>query len=202
MARPRVNKEGKSELEKAQESFDQFESDVKNLTLDRMNEAPVEEKEPQTKLSSSEWNKSKEIYLKPSKTIDPGPVPKTGKYTDVFNEKWRESYEFDKKYVRFMAENFEIIGETICLWTRPYPGLPAEYWEVPANKPVWGPRYLAEQIKRKNYHRLVMNDHRQVGTDHAGTYVGGIVADTTIARLNAQPAPLTQVSFHKKVSNF
>ena len=46
------------------------------------------------------------------------------------------------------------LSEKIEIWTRPYGGIPAEYWEVPSNKPVWGPRYLAEQIKRARYHTV------------------------------------------------
>jgi hypothetical protein len=202
MPRPKVNSSAQKELDQAQETFDKFETDVKSMTMDRMNEAPKEETEPQTKLSSKEWNDATEIYLKPIKTIFPGPVPKTGKYTDVFNEKFREAYEFDTKYVRFIAENHEIIGEKINAWTKPYSGMPAEQWEIPANKPVWGPRHLAEKLKRCCYHRLVMNDHQSVGNDHAGTYVGGIVADTIKHRLDAQPAPKTQISFNRKASSF
>jgi hypothetical protein len=202
MARPKVNSAGQQELDKAQEKFEKFETEVKNLTLDQMNKAPHEDVEPQTKMSSREFHEAPEIYLKPVKTIAPGPIPKTGEMTDKFNEKYRDAWEFDKQYVRFIAENMEDIGGTITIWTRPYGGLPAEMWEVPTNKPIWGPRYLAEQIKRKCFHRLVMNDHRQTGSDHTGTYVGGIVADTIKHRLNAQPAPKAQMSFNRKVSNF
>ena len=86
---------------------------------------------------------SKDIYLKPIKSI--GSPQK-------FNEKFRDSYNYDKEYVHFVALNNEIIGEQIDIWTRPYGGMPAEEWIVPCGKPVWGPRYLAEQIKRRRYH--------------------------------------------------
>jgi len=66
---------------------------------------------------------------------------------------------FQKEYVQFIAENKEIIGETIEIWTRPFGGMPAEFWKVPVNKPVWGPRYLAEQIKRCYY--LVIKTNAQ-----------------------------------------
>jgi len=201
MARPKVNSQGERELAKTQEQFEKFDEEVKSLTLDRMNQAPKEEKEDQTKLTAAQCSKMNEIYLKPVKTINPGCAPKSGKMTDVFNEKWRNEYEYDRKYVRFIAENHEIIGETIKIWTRPYSGIPAEYWEVPVNKPVWGPRYLAEQIKRKNYHRLVMNDHKQVGQDGMATYVGGIVVDSVVQRIDAKPCPQAQVSFNR-ASNF
>jgi hypothetical protein len=200
--KPKVNSFGARELEKAAEKFDKFDEDVKALTLDRMKEAPKEEKEEQTKLSQKDWEKAGEIYLKPHKSIAPGPKPKTGEFTDKFNEKFRESYNYDKEYVRFVAENNEIIGETIDIWTRPYPGVPAEEWLVPTNKPVWGPRYLAEQIKRKNYHRLTMNNHVVKEETQMGTITGGIVADSIVQRLDAKSAPKTTISFHKKVSSF
>ena len=44
---------------------------------------------------------------------------KNGKFTDVFNEKFRKAYEFDKEYVRFIAENYEIIGESISFGHAP-----------------------------------------------------------------------------------
>lgn len=205
MARPKVNSSAQIELDKAQESFEKFDQDVKSMTLDRMNQAPMEEHEPQTQLSSKQWNEAPEIYLKPKRTMHSSPIPKgpnAGKMMDIFNEAHREAWEYDKKYVRFTAENYEIIGETIILWTKPYQGIPAEEWEVPANKPVWGPRYLAEKLKRCCYHRLVMNDHKVAGSDHAGTYTGGIIADTIKHRIDAVPAPKTQISFNRKVSNF
>jgi hypothetical protein len=86
-----------------------------------------------------------------------------------------------------IAENKEIIGETIEIWTRPYGGMPAEFWKVPCNKPVWGPRYLAEQIKRAHYHRLTMQENRIVGSDGMGQYFGSMAVDSTIQRLDAMP---------------
>jgi hypothetical protein len=202
MARPKVNSASEQELDKVQEKFESFEKEVKSMTMDRLNEAPVESSEPQTKMSSKEFREAPEIYLKPTKTIHSGPAPKSGKMTDIFNEKFRKEWEYDKQYVRFIAENHEIIGEAIPMWTKPYQGIPAEFWEVPANKPVWGPRHLAEKLKRCCYHRLVMNDHKVVEHGMGGAMVGAIVADTTKHRLDAQSAPKTQVSFHRKVSNF
>jgi len=31
---------------------------------------------------------------------------------------------------------------------KPFPGMPAEEWAIPTNKPINGPRYVAEQIKK------------------------------------------------------
>jgi len=168
------------ELDKAEAQFEAFDQNVKDMTLDRMNAAPKKEEEPQTKLSQSEIAKSKDIYLKPEKVISCSPK-------DKFNEDYRKQYEFDKEYVNFIAEHKEIIGETIDIWTRPYGGMPAEYWKVPTNKPIWGPRYLAEQIKSKCYHRLVMQQNNISGADSMGQYYGTMAVDTTIQRLDAIP---------------
>jgi len=169
---------GNKELDKAQDQFEAFDKNIKDLTLDRMNMAPKQEVEPQTKLSSNEIAKSKEIYLKPKRTIGS---------KEKFNEDYRKDYEFDKEYVNFIAENKEIIGETIDLWTKPYAGLPAEWWEVPVNKPVWGPRYLAERIKGCRYHRLVMQQNVSTGGDGYGQYYGSMAVDTSVQRLDAMP---------------
>jgi len=167
------------EINKAEAQFQAFDKEVKEMTLDRMNQAPKLETEPQTKLSQSDIAKSRDIYLKPVKTIGCGPK-------DKFNEKFRADYEFQKEYVQFIAENNEIIGEEIDIWTRPFGGMPAEEWKVPCNKAVWGPRYLAEQISRKVYHRLVMKD-QVTGGDHTAQYYGSMSVDTTIPRLEARP---------------
>jgi len=173
------------DLQKAAEQFDKFDSEIKSMTMDRLNTAPKEEVEPQTKLSSTEIGKSKDIYLKPERTLPPGTDPKSGR-VEQFNDKFREQYNYDKEYVQFIAENKEILGETIEMWTKPYPGMNCEFWKVPTNKPVWGPRYLAEQIKRKNYHRLMMQD-KPTNMEGGMTYYGQMTVDTTIQRLDAMP---------------
>ena len=178
-SKPQVSsKAAQKELDKAEEQFKKFDENVKNLTLDRMNEAPNQEREQQTKLSQKELSKSKDVYLKPKRTISS---------KEKFNEAFRDDYNFAKEYVCFIAENHEIIGETIHMWTKKFPGVSAEEWEVPTNKPVWGPRYLAEQIKACTYHRLVMEDGRVTSADHMGSYTGQMVVDSIKHRLDAHP---------------
>jgi hypothetical protein len=169
---------GNIELDKAEKQFDKFESEVKDMTYDRMNAAPKQDLEPQTKISGRDISKSTDVYLKPDKTIG---------CRDKFNEDYREEYNFSKEYVQFIAENKEIIGEVIELWTRPFAGMPAEFWKVPVNKPVWGPRYLAERIKGCIYSRLVMQENKMTGSDGHGQYFGSMAVDTKIQRLDAYP---------------
>lgn len=183
MARPpRVNSEGQNELEKAKEQIDAFSDQIQSLNLDTLQSAKKEEVEPQTKLSQNEIARSRHIYLKPARTISS---------REKFNEGFRDEYNFAKEVVHFIAENKEIIGETIELWTKPYPGLPAEFWQVPTNKPVWGPRYLAERIRGCQYRVLKMDESdsekNTSGRDAIATYKGVITVDRQVSRLSAEP---------------
>jgi hypothetical protein len=184
--KPKVNSAGERELENVAKQFDAFDANVKELTQDAMNKAPKLETEPQTKIAKADIEKSKDVYLKPKRTI--GSVEK-------FNEKFREQFNFAKEYVCFIAENKELIGEAIELWTKPFPGLPAEEWVVPANTPVYGPRYLAERLKSCNYHRLVMKQSMSDNRNPDAMFYGNMVADSIIQRIDAFPVSNTKSIF-------
>lgn len=175
---PKVSSSGEKELDKCDKQFKEFDEQVKSMTLDRMNMAPKQDVDQQTKMSQGDIDKNNSLYLKPTKSIGS---------REKFNENYRDEYNHAKEYVNFTAENKEIIGETIEMWTKPFAGMPAEFWKVPVNKPVWGPRYLAEQIKRAYYHRLTMNQHTSTGADGMGQYYGAMAVDTTVQRLDAIP---------------
>lgn len=175
---PLHTSEAQKELDKCEKQFEEFDEQIKSLTLDRMNEAPKKELEPQTKLSSKEIENSQDIYLKPFRTISS---------REKFNEKFRDDYNFAKEYVRFIAENKEIKGETIDVWTKKFPGQPAEEWLVPVNKPVWGPRYLAEQIRACSYHTFVMDNSKPSAQHQFGTDTGQMIVDNVVPRLTAEP---------------
>lgn len=192
MGRPTKLPSAAQELEKAEQQFEAFDKNIKELTLDRMNEVPKEEKEPVHKLSEEEISKSNDTYLKPARTIG---------CRKPFNEKFRDKYNFAKEYVRFIPENKEIIGETIELWTKPYAGVPAEFWKIPCGKPVWGPRYLAERIASCKYHRLVMQQNTITNADGMGQYYGSLAVDTTVQRLDAIPVS-TRKSIFMGASGF
>src|SRR6187402_96631 len=94
--KPKINSAGERELQKAEEQFKAFDENVKSLTLDRMNEAPKIEVEPTHKISQREISESKDIYLKPNRSI---------MSQEKFNENYRSEYNFAKEYVYFIAEN-------------------------------------------------------------------------------------------------
>lgn len=177
--RPKAqNSESAKELDKAEKQFQEFDNQVKSMTMDRMKAAPTKEVEPQTKMSQDDIEKSKEIYLKPKRSIAS---------REKFNEDYREDYNYAMELVRFIPENKEIIGETIELWTKPFAGMPAQEWSVPTGKPVWGPRHLAERLANCKYHRLTMQQHVMTETNHVGQMFGAMAVDTTVQRLDAIP---------------
>lgn len=174
---PNVNSAGEKELQKLQSDFDNFQEQVSSLNMDSFNSLPKRETEQQTKLSQKEISKTPDVYMRPIKTIS---------CAERFNEAYRSEYEFAKEYVYFTAENKEVIGESLDFWTKPFAGVPAEEWKIPVNKPIWAPRYVAEQIKRKSYTKLVMKE-RPTQSSHEGSYYGEMVGEEKIQRLDAHP---------------
>lgn len=191
MSKPKVNSSAQRELDKAEEKFDKYQEDLKSLSYEDARKAPILEEEKQTKLSSIEQQKSGDIYLKPSRTLSDN---------QKFNEKWQKEWEYRSQYVKFIAEHRELIGEKIEVWTHPYGGKGASFWEVPTNKPVWGPRYLADQIKNCIYIRYVTSDHK-TSIDGQGTYYGSLVATNRINRIDAYPV-VEHKSIHMGESSF
>lgn len=185
MNKPKVSSSGEKELNKVEVQLKEFNDSVNKLTVDAMNQAPLNHVEPQTNLSTKQLDNSKQVYLKPHKAIGS---------REKFNENYRNEYEEAKQYVHFIAENKEVIGEDIDLWTKPFAGMPAEWWKVPVNKPVHAPRYVAEQIKRCKYHKMIM---REAVTNSDGTaqYYGAMAVDTTEQRLDAHPVNETKSIF-------
>ena len=192
--KPRSNSASEREMEKISSQFDSFEKNIKDLTLDRMNEAPLKETAPH-EMSQKQMANSKDIYLKPKRTVSC-----SGK--EQFNEKFRDDYNYQKEYVYFTAYHNELIGAPAEFWVRPYGGLPAEEWEVPTGKPVWAPRYVAERIKGCKYHRLSMDETKTTGLNSAGTMYGQLVVDNTVQRLDATPASKSKSIFMGSDSGF
>lgn len=166
------------ELDKAEKQFKEFEDNINSLTMDRMNQAPKLEQEPIHKIAQADIADAKDIYLKPFRSISS---------REKFNEDYRSDYNHAKEYVYFIAEHREIIGEDIDVWTKPFAGMPCEWWKVPVGKPVWAPRYVAERIKGCSYHRLSMQNTVTDSTG-MGQFYGQMAVDTTIQRLDALPA--------------
>lgn len=180
--KPRVNSDGERELQKVEQQIQSFENCAK--TASKQENIPMEDKEPIHKISQEEVEKMGDIYLKPIRRIAPGADSKTG-FKETFNEKFRSEYEHAKEYVRFIPEHREIIGEVIECWTKKFPGTYCEFWKIPTGRPVWGPRYLKEQLQDCKYVRYMMDQRVTTGGDGMGQYYGGMIAEKIIQRLDA-----------------
>lgn len=178
MSTAKVNSKSQQELDRVSDQFDKFDEQVKSLTQDEMSKAPIADFEPQTKISAREANKVDAQYIKPARSINS---------KEQFNEKYRNEWEAKKKYVRCIVENREIIGEKVECWSKPFPGVAAEFWQIPVNKPIYIPQHLAEQLASRCYHRLMMDESKSVSADGHGTYYGAITVKETIQRIDARP---------------
>lgn len=192
LSKPKVSASAQRHLDKAEAQFDKYHEELKSLSQNDIKSAPVREEEMQTKLSQREIQKNNDLWLKPERTIPD---------RQTFNEKFRKDWEFAKEYVNFIAEHKEIVGEKIEIWTHPFGGVGASFWRVPVNKPIWGPRYLAEQIKSRTYVRYKTEDRvTQPGQDF--TMYGTMVAESQIQRLDAYPVKQAKTHFMNSAENF
>jgi len=102
-----------------QKQLDTYDENIKSLTLDRMNEAPKEESAP-VELSQKQIEKAGEVYIKPTRWIADG---------QKFNKDYEKQWEFAKEYVKCIPVHNELKGDRIEMWTHPFGGKGAEFWE-------------------------------------------------------------------------
>jgi hypothetical protein len=151
-------------------------NESKSLDVNEMNKAPKREfAEP--KVSQNQISEC-DNYFKPVRWIADN---------QKFNTRFEKEWEFAKEYVQCIPVNNELKGEMIEFWTHPFGGKGAEFWRLPSNKPVWIPRYAAEQLTKCKYHRLVMDRSKFTNSDNSGQYFGEMVVETTVNRLDALP---------------
>ena len=110
----------------------QLTQDLSELTVDKINQAPVIEPEPQTKLTNKQLADSMGLlYIEPIRKMPPfGTLP----------EKLKKEHARDWEYVKGIYENIESMGESAEFWYVKYPGDPDCLWRIPANIPVFVPR--------------------------------------------------------------
>ncbi len=173
--RPKINSEGQKELDRVEDQLSSFK-DSMHEARDKSATLPIRETEPQTKIAQSDLNKSGVIYLKPKRTFPS---------KEKFNERFRDEYNYQREYVDFIAENKEVVGETIDFCIKKFPGMPVEEWEIPVNKAVSAPRYVKERIEDCSYTVFVTTD-AATGSEGGMKYYGQMVAEQRRARLSAR----------------
>ncbi len=175
MSKPKINAEGQKELERVDDQINQFTESMNKAVNDGRTLA-IQESEPQTKKSQQELKASGTIYLKPKRTVFS---------REKFNEKFRTEFNEKSQYVEFVAENKEVIGESIDFWTKPFPGIPAEEWIVPVNKTVSAPLYVKQRIQECGY-TIYRTSDTPVQSEGGIVYYGQMVAEERKQRLDAR----------------
>jgi len=183
--RPRfLESEKNKEIEKVDLQIDALTQQMSALDQDTINKAPIRETEPQTLMTKAQEKYTDAPVIKPTKSMSAvgKPIPKQAK---ARKEGW--------EYVKVIAEHNELIGENIELWINPFAGDPCSYWEIPTNKPIYIPRFLAEHLATRNYHRLKMQDRpatqltAEMHSDGMASQPSGqFVAKETIRRIDCR----------------
>lgn len=164
------------ELDRAEAQFEKFDTEVKNLTLDRMNESSEVEK-PSVEISKKDAYKDG-VYIKPVRSISS---------KEPFNERFREAHTRAWEYVKCQAVNGEILGEKIELWNKKFPGDPATFWQIPVGVNIYIPRMIAKQISECKYHRLRMEQNTITENSGGMQYYGSLAVDSTVQRMDCVP---------------
>ena len=177
MARPpKVNSLGEKQLQQAEKQLEKFTEEVKELASSDSSPT-IRETEPQTKLSSKEVAKTDAPYIRPSRVICS---------KETFNENFRREYEEAKKYVKCIVENNEIRGDIVETWVKKFPGMPAEFYQVPVNKPIYLPRMVADHLASRFYTRFSMADKSPTEI-REGEPMQTMVAKEQIRRIDCRP---------------
>jgi hypothetical protein len=184
--KPRLsNRESNIELEKVEKQFEESEMNttahqMANLTLDERSHVPLQENDPQTKLSKKQLADMGYIIVKPKKRLGTSQKPEP---------KWQKEREHAWQLVKAILEHKESPGEVIEMWTHPFKGDSYDFWELPTNKPVLIPRHLANDVAASNYIQYKMEEDKKnvVNEDGETVYIGKKVTTSRKSRLSAQP---------------
>lgn len=165
---------------KGLENLEKTTEEMKNLTVDEINKAPLTEVEPQTKMSKEEVEHYDAPVIKPTRSFPAHSKP---------SSKEKKERERGWELVKCIAENVEIYGEKIEFWLNKYLGDPTHFWEIPVNKPIYLPRFVAEHLATRTYHRFKMVD-RSGRSFMEGSSSGeeSLVVRETLARVTCKPA--------------
>lgn len=154
MARPRKVSSGMIQQEKERIDDQVTDFQQKNLestSMDAVAAAPIKETAAQTQISAKQIEKTDAPWIKPSRSYSPGKGEKRIPQLEA-------EIARGKEYIKCIAENAECLGARLEFWLKKYPGEPCHFWEIPVNRPVYLPRYVAEHISTRWYSRIKMSE--------------------------------------------
>lgn len=146
------------EIDRVEAQLDAAKEAIDNLSIDKIeSEAPqAEELEQQTKISKKQEREYDAPVIKPFSS-EPSPGMRNPKFQEVIKRCAKKTAKA-KELVRVIVENNEVIGETVEAWIGTLPGEPVTRWIVPVNMPIYIPRFVAEHLASRKYHRIKMAD--------------------------------------------
>ena len=179
MKKPNVtNGPVQKEIDRLDAEFKAKSEQMSNLTQEEINKAPLKEVEPQTKLSQAQIKELDAPKIVPSRT-----KKANGKKKPEQDSLRKRAWE----YIKVICENNEIFQEPLKFWYKPMiGGEDCHYWEIPVGRPVYIPRHVAEHIRSRKYHRLVMQEEMTVEHTQFGEMRGKMVATETRQRLDCR----------------
>lgn len=175
MQKPQLDKVTAKGLENVEKLSEQMSS----LTQEEIKKAPMANEEPVMLLSKEEIAAYDAPVIQPSRSF-----PTKSKPNPKEAKERRRGWE----YVKCIAENLEIINEKIEFWHNKFLGDPCYFWEVPVNKPIYLPRFIAEHLSTRHYHRFTMADRSGREFTEPGATAGDerLVVKETRHRLNCR----------------
>jgi len=177
MEKPKLSSgQARKEVDRLETEFQEKAKQMSSMTQDEIATAPVKETESKVEMSKKEIIQFDAPMIKPSHKIHGIGKPKA-EQEGLRKKAW--------EYVKVVAENLEVHGETIEFWHKPpYSGEPCCFWQVPVNKPVYVPRFVADHLSTRCYHRLVMQE-KTTNLGH-GEITSTLVATETRRRLDCR----------------
>lgn len=150
-----VTQKGLDQLDKTQESMKDFNKDK----IDQEAPEPIQT-DPQIKWSKIQLDQYDAPVIKPTRSFAPRSKP---------NPKEAKKREMGWELVKCIVENLEVIGEAPKFWLDCFQGDPTYFWEIPANIPVYIPRFVAEHLSKRHYHIFKMRDTSDMNSIQSGT---------------------------------
>lgn len=128
-----------------------LQDSMSGLTVDAIAATPASEVEPIVELTAKQRAQEMGIaYIEPKRKL-----PAIGKLPEKLKSEHKSAWE----YVKGIYENYIVNGEPLSFWYAAYPGDPDCLWEIPANIPVYVPRFIARHLEEcQKYHTFSYNE--------------------------------------------
>lgn len=138
----------KKDLENIAKKTAELTEEMSQLTVDKINEIAPEPTLDELKLTAKQKASDEGvIFVEPKRKFKGlGKLP----------EKLKREHARAWEYVKGIYENYVVNNEPVRFWHNgDFPGDPDCLWEIPSNKPVYVPRFIAKHLEEcQKYHQF------------------------------------------------